>query len=338
MAVILPCRRTGVNCWRLLTASLCLWLGLAILPVQAAAPKKVTVAMSLTPLSAPVIIAKKNGYFAENGLDVITDDYIGGARAIRAIFQGKADISTSSEVVVMFNSFARSDFVVLCTFVTSDNDVKIIARRDSGIRKLADLADHRVGTITGASAQFFLDETLLLAGVDASRVNVVHVDPENIPTMLAQAHIDAAVGWEPSAYLAKKLMGGDAVEIAHEKIYTETFNAVIMKDFARKNPDVQEKFLRALIKATAFIRTHPEQSQKIVAARIKQSPELVAAVWADLDFSINLHQWLLTTLEKQARWAIGRHLVSKQEIPNYLDFLNLAPLTNVQPRAVTVFR
>jgi len=338
VVIMLPRQRPGVNFWRLLAASLCLWLSLSSLSAQAAAPKKVTVAMSLTPLSTPIIIAKKNGYFAENGLDVTTDDYIGGARAIKAIFQGKADISTSSEVVVMFNSFARSDFAILCTFVTSDNDVKIIARKDSGIHGLADLTGHRVGTVTGASAQFFLDETLLLAGIDASQVNVVHVDPENIPAMLAQARIDAAVGWEPSAYLAKRLLGGKAVEIAHDKIYTETFNAVIMKDFARKNPGVQEKFLRALIKATSFIRTHPEQSRRIVAARINQSAELVNAIWSDLDFSINLHQWLLTTLEKEARWAISRHLVPNREIPNYLDFLNLAPLTNVRPKAVTVFR
>jgi ABC-type nitrate/sulfonate/bicarbonate transport system substrate-binding protein len=64
--VISACRRTDVSRWRLLAAGLCLWLGLATLPAQAAALKRVTVAMSLTPLSAPVIIAKKNGYFAEN--------------------------------------------------------------------------------------------------------------------------------------------------------------------------------------------------------------------------------------------------------------------------------
>jgi len=168
------------NIWRLLTSCgrlsslvIAILAMCALASAAARAGSSVTLAMSLTPLSAPVIIAAEKGYFAAHGIDVGIKDYVGGMRTAKAMFEGKADMATSSEVVVMFNSFKRSDFSVICTFVTSDNDVKIVTRKDTGIRNVADLAGMTVGTVTGASAQFFLDETLFLAGVDGAEVDVI---------------------------------------------------------------------------------------------------------------------------------------------------------------------
>lgn len=307
-------------------------------PAEAKERLPLALAMSLTPLSSPVIIAEAKGYFAQNGLDVTIKDFIGGHRTIEAVFEGKADIATSSEAVVMFNSFKRSDFAIVCTFVTSDNDVKIITRKDTGIRKLRDLKGRRVGTVTGASAQFFLDQSLMLAGIDHSQVDVVHVNPEDSPSSLADGDVDAVVVWEPLAYLTKKKLGGNAVVVPHEKIYTETFNAVALRDYADKNPDVMERFVRALIYATEFLNAHPEESQLIVAKRINKDIDFVKAVWRDFNFGVSLHQWLLTTLEAEARWAIDLQLVSDLGVPNYLDFLHLKTLDRVRSEAVTVFR
>lgn len=202
------------NIWRLLTScgrlsslAIAILAMCALASAAARAGSSVTLAMSLTPLSAPVIIAAEKGYFAAHGIDVGIKDYVGGMRTAKAMFEGKADMATSSEVVVMFNSFKRSDFSVICTFVTSDNDVKIVTRKDTGIRNVADLAGMTVGTVTGASAQFFLDETLFLAGVDGAEVDVIHVNPEDSSTTLASGKVDAVVIWEPLVYRIRRIHG-----------------------------------------------------------------------------------------------------------------------------------
>lgn len=307
-------------------------------PAEAKEKLPLTLAMSLTPLSSPTIIAEAKGFFAKNGLDVTIENFIGGHRTIEAVFDGQADIATSSEVVVMFNSFKRSDFAIICTFVTSDNDIKIITRKDTGIREVRDLKGRRIGTVTGASAQFFLDQSLMLAGIDDAQVDVVHVNPENSPSSLADGDVDAVVVWEPWAYLTKKNLGGNAVVVPHGRIYTETFNAVALRDYVDKNPDVMERFVRALIDATEFLNAHPEESQLIVAKRIDADIDSVKAVWGDLNFGVSLHQWLLTTLEAEARWATELQLVPDLGGPNYLDFLHLKALDEVRSEAVTVFR
>lgn len=314
------------------------WAVPAAISAEAREEKTVTVAMSLTPLSAPIIVAKSKGYFTKNGLDVTIKEFIGGFRAIKAVFEGKADIATSSEAVVMFNSFERTDFAVICTFVSSDNDVKILTRKNTGIRTVREMVGHRVGTVTGASAQFFLDETLMLNGIDDSQIEMVHVNPEDSPSSLANGDVDVVVVWEPLAYLTEKKLGREAVVVPHERAYTETFNAVVLREYADKNPEVLERFVRALIEAIEFIRVNPDESQRIVSERINNDFEFVKAVWKDFEFGVSLHQWLINTLEAQARWAISHHLVTADRIPNYLDFLHLKALDRVRSDSITVFR
>ncbi len=314
------------------------WAVSTAFPAAAREEKSVTVAMSLTPLSAPIIIAKRNGYFTKNGLDVTIKEFIGGFRTIKAVFEGKADIATSSEAVVMFNSFERTDFAVFCTFVSSDNDVKILTRKNTGIRTVREMVGRRIGTVMGASAQFFLDETLMLNGVDSSLIEMIHVNPEDSPSSLASGDVDVVVVWEPLAYLTQRKLGREAVVVPHERAYTETFNAVVLREYADKNPDVLERFVRALIDATEFIQVNPEESQRIVSERIDNDFEFVKAVWKDFEFGVSLHQWLINTLEAQARWAISHDLVSADRIPNYLGFLHLKTLDRVRSDSVTVFR
>jgi sulfonate transport system substrate-binding protein len=300
--------------------------------------KSVRVAMSLTPLSAPFIIAEDQKFFKRESVDVHITDFIGGHRSANALFSGEFDLATSSEVVVMFNSFARDDFSVLASFVSSNNDLKILSYRDAGIRNVADLVGHRVGIVTGSAAQFFLEETLLVSGVESDIVDMVHVDPEAMLKALSDRSVDAVAIWEPLAYQIHDSLKGDVLIVPNDKVYTETFNALVMREFARENPDILVSVLTALEKAIEFIHKKPQQAQKIVAERIGEDVNLIKAIWSDFSFELSLHQWLLTTLETQARWAIEQQLVDKNEAPNYLMFLDPSIIDRVKPESVTLFR
>jgi sulfonate transport system substrate-binding protein len=236
----------------------------------------------------------------------------------------------------MFNSFKRSDFLVFGTFVTSYNDIKIIARRESGIRQISDLVGRTVGTVTGASAQFFLDEALTLSGLDSTKVNVVHVHPEKTTSALNEGLVDAVVVWEPWVHLTMKELGNRVVLIPHNNFYLETFNALTTSSFAKDHPDVLDKVLHGLIQAVDFISKHPDEAQKIVAQYFKKDLSIIQATWKDFDFNVILEQWFLNTLESEARWAIERGLVAG-DTPNYLDFIHTHALRRVAKDKVNIF-
>ncbi|MGE5505565.1 MAG: ABC transporter substrate-binding protein [Actinomycetota bacterium] len=309
-----------------------------ILAAASAAAADLRLAISATPLSAPVIIAVENGYFRQYGLNPIPTYMQGGHRTLKAVLAGEADIATSSEAVVMFNAFARSDFAVLCTFVSSDNDDKILVLRDSRIASVDDLRGKRVGTIRNAAAHFFLSQTLQLAGIPGSAVTIVGIDPENAGAGLESGELDAVAVWEPHGYALTRRFGDRVVALPHDRAYIETFNAIATRAFIEGNPAAAEAVVRALARAVEFIEAKPDQARATVAAALKQDPAVVQAIWRDLNFNVRLDQWLLTTLEAQAAWAKREKLVDPAVSPNFLDFLSLRPLEKINAKAVTVYR
>lgn len=52
---------------------------------------------------------------------------------MNAVLKGVAQLSTSSDYPVMLNSFNRNDIAILATFVSADNDVKLIVNSASAI-------------------------------------------------------------------------------------------------------------------------------------------------------------------------------------------------------------
>ncbi|MDX2503463.1 MAG: ABC transporter substrate-binding protein [Gammaproteobacteria bacterium] len=300
--------------------------------------EQIIIAVSVTPLSAPVVIAYEQGYFSEQGLNIHLQEYLGGMRTAQALFKGKAHFATSSEAVVMFNSFERSDFVVIGTFVESDNDVKILTTDKTAIHTVKDLSGHRVGTIIGTSAHFFIDHTLLMNGVDTETVEIVKINPEDTSKYLLSGEVDAVASWEPFIFHGQTELGKSAVLVQHDNMYTETFNLIVMKEFARQNPRLLEKLLTALLQANRYINKNKDRAQKMVAKRFSKDLQVIQSTWKDFNFSLSLHQSLLTALESQGRWALERGFVKGDRVPNYLNYLMIEPLEKIDSSAVTVIR
>lgn len=297
----------------------------------------VRIAMSTTPLSSPFIIAQEKGYFKEFGIDVDIKQVKGGNLAFKSLISGEVDIATSSEAVVMFNSFKRNDFSIFCTFVTSDNDVKILARSDSGINKISDLKGKKIGTIIGTSAHFFLNHTLLMNGVSEGDVYVSKLKPQESKKILEEKLLDAIVTWEPYAYLAHKELGDEVKIVEHDRVYVETFNAITMREYANKNEETLVKITQALMKAVQFIKNKPETTQKIVAKVLGKELHVIRSTWPDFSFSVGLNQWILTSLETEARWAIKHDFIKAKKIPNYMDFINTNPMNISAPNKITIY-
>lgn len=330
----------SINMWRriltpIFTTVLC---AMAAAAQAASEDKPIRIALSLSPLSSPYIVALEKGYFNEVGLAPTVTKVIGGNRAAEVLFSGDADIATSSETVVMFHSFKRSDFGVFATFVSSDNDVKLLAREDAKIRSLADLPGHRVGITKGASSQFFLDHTLMMNRIVKTNIDFVHVNPEAAASALESGDVDAVAVWEPIGCEILKKPGAGIVEVPHDRLYIETFNSIAMREFAENNAPILRNVLRALIKAEDFIVRNEEESKRIVSSYLDMDFELLDAIWNDFEFTITLDQSLIASLEAEARWAIREALIETEGIPNYLDFLMPDPLVAVSPQSSTVFQ
>jgi NitT/TauT family transport system substrate-binding protein len=238
----------------------------------------------------------------------------------------------------MFSSFDRQDFYIFATFAYAYEDIKVIAHRGTGITTAADLKGKIIGTPAGTTGQFVTEAFLIHNGLLSSDVEVIDISPSELPDALKNNRVDVIVIWEPHAYNARNLLGQDAVRLPSSDIYRTTFNFMVMRDFAQAHPEVLNKFLRAIDRAIDFIAKHKEESQTIVAERLKLDKEVMTTIWDDVIMEIFLDQSLLITLEAEARWAIKNQLTNRTEVPNYLNYIYFDALEEVKPEAIGIIR
>lgn len=300
--------------------------------------EKVTVGISKSFLSIPVYIAQKQGFFSDEGLDVTVKEYSSGKKATQALFAGAVAISTAADMPVVFESFKRQDFCTIATFTYSFPFVKIIARKDSGIKTGADLKGKKVGANRGTSSHFFLGVFLIHNRLSISDVEMINIRTVDLPAALKNNEVDAISVWQPYTQKAMQLLGDNAVELPSSEIYRTTFNFAVMKIFAKEHPEILQKFLRAIDKAAAFIRKDREKTQEIIAGSFNLDKKMVSAAWDDFAFGISLDQALLVSWDNIARWAIKNRLVNKKQIPNYLNYICLDALEAVKPNSITIIR
>lgn len=311
------------------------WLG----QKQVTPREKITIAIPGEPLNALLIIAKELGLFSREGIDLaVKDDYSTGtgARALEGMLAGDVDVTTSADTAIVFKSFERQDFRIVASHGSSDNDPRIVARKDKGITKLSDLRGKRIGTPKGTTMHFFLHVLLVKNGISEKDVAIRYGKLEELPLALAQGEIDALSVREPYVSQATKLLGGNVVVFAEPGLYVKTLNVVALDSFIKERPEAIKKLLRALIRAEEFARKEPDQAMKIVSNRLQLSQSEMAALRPDLDLRVSLDQRLLLSLEDQARWAIKNKLTDRTAAPNYLNFIYPDGLEAVRPAGVTI--
>ncbi len=297
--------------------------------------KTITLGLNLSILSAPVQIAEHEGYFKEEGINIISQEFDSGKAALATMLaEGKLDMVTVSQTPIVFNSFTRNDFTIIACMVTSDFDVKILARKDHGILYPRDLKGKKVGLTKKSAGQFFLHRFLNQSGILDSAVEIQDIPTSKLSQALAEGQVDAISTWEPNISNAQKELGDQAMIISGKGLFREDFYFVANKKFLENNQRTVKSFLKAIQKAQDFIHNDKEKSIEIVSQRLKIEPIFVASAWDDFDFELTLDQTVLITLEDEARWVIKDKLVESQEMPDFLDLISLDELEDVNPDGV----
>jgi ABC-type nitrate/sulfonate/bicarbonate transport system substrate-binding protein len=280
---------------RCLPRAMILWIPflLSLFPVSMAWPGELLrISVSETPLSLPFYVAQSQDYFTAEGVKVRINDVLGGHRSLQQLLEGTADLATSSEAVVMFNSFQHSDFAVIASFVTSDDDVKIITRADTRITVPEQLGGKLVGTVTGAASHYFLETLLLLKGVDPASVRLRNLQPEQMAQALKSREVDAIAIWEPYPFKALKTVPG-ARMLPKSGIYRLTFNLIADRKLLGSRDNDLVKILRALDRAEQFISAEPQKAKAILQGKLKLDNAYMDWIWPRYSYRLLLDQSLL---------------------------------------------
>jgi NitT/TauT family transport system substrate-binding protein len=273
-------------------------------PGQAAA--QVTMGIQTSPAMALVMVAKDEGLFQREGVDVQLKQFSAGKFALQAMLGRSIDFAIAGEVPVGLAVMQGNPVRVYSQVVRkTTNEVRMVARAPAGQTPEAFFAGgkRRVATSLGGGPEFFTWSYLNDVGVPKSAVEIVGQKPEDMPASLASGSVDAIAVFDPFAYIAERQQGRAAHTFPDRGVYSELYVLAARPETGAAKQREIGAILRALRSAERLIAQDPPRAKRIVQRYTGLDPAVLDGIWGNFDFAPALTPMLLDYWNRQFEWA-----------------------------------
>ena len=221
--------------------------------------------LSLLPFSESLgaVIAEKEGFFKEDGLQVETTLFASGALALPVLQSGRIDIAFSNTIATLQVIERGLDIIVLGPGATArktapDTTFAVMVLKD-GIKNLKELEGKRVAVNVIRSATWlYAVAGLEAAGVDWTKVRFIELPNTEQNAALLNKQVDAITQPEPFRTV---LMDTGKAEILQYPMVatgpgTDITQYIALSSWASQNRDTAIRFARAVAKGSEFANTN----------------------------------------------------------------------------------
>ncbi|MFC9942598.1 taurine ABC transporter substrate-binding protein [Streptomyces pratensis] len=161
--------------------------------------------------------------------------------------------------------------------VAGDNEA-LVARDGSGVDDVEDLVGRKVATPFSSTSHYSLLAALDKAGVDASKVDLLDLEPQDIVAAWSRGDIDAAYVWLPTldelGKTGKTLLSSRELAAADKPTLDL---GVASTAFIEKQPEVIAAWRKAQAQALNLIHDDPSAAAEAVGKQLGVSPQEAAA-------------------------------------------------------------
>jgi len=222
------------------------------------------------PDHAPLIIAKQQGFFKEQGLDV---ELIGPADPTdppKWIAVGKADIGITYEPQLMEQIDHGLPLIRIGTLIDKPLNC-LVMLKESNIKKIADLKGKRIGASSSGLSHIALKTLLAKNGLKEGDVEIIDVR-YNLTQALLSKKVDAVSGLMRNIEVPQlEARGQKLITFFPEDYGVPNYSELV---FITNKKHIHDKrlprFLNAVKKAVAYLDKHPQETWRQFA---KQYPE-----------------------------------------------------------------
>ncbi len=252
-------------------------LSLSLLASQASAAEPVKVKFSLDwrfeGPSAPFLLAKAKGYFAQEGLDVQIDSGNGSAGAVTRVATGAYDMAFAD-----FNSLVEQESqhpgtgikgVYMLYNVTP---AAVFLLKSTGVTKPADLQGKTIAAPVFDAARKAFPVFAKKVGLTKDAVTWQSADPTVTANLLMRKNVDAISGFYLTNLLNLEARGAKAEDLtifSYSQFGVNLYGNTIIasKALLEQHPDTIKAFLRAFNKALQETLADPAAAAQYVKAQ-----------------------------------------------------------------------
>ena len=246
----------------------------------------VTLTVGILPIAdmAPMYLGMDLGYFEEEGLVLEPEFAQGGAAIVPAVLNDEFQIGFSNNVSLMLARQNDVPIQVIANAVyAADEELgadapnAIMVKPDSGIASLEDLAGKTVAITTlNNLGDVTVRATLENNGVDSSTVQFVEMPFPDMNGALESGAVDAAWLAEPFITMGE---GMGFVSLADPMYETYPGQSIALffaaEAWLEENPDVAERFVRAMQRSLEAAADDPEAARAIISTYSPSPPEVI---------------------------------------------------------------
>lgn len=266
------------------------------------------------PLNVPSIIQKQDDLFGKefkkDNIKVNFHEITTGPEQTQALAAGEIDflhaLGATSALIATSNGV---ELKILNTYSRSPKGFMILTNNGS-IKSAADLAGKKVAGPKGTILHQVLIAALDKEGLSMDDVEFINMGIPEASAALADGSVDAALIAGPAALKAMK--SGSKLVANGEGLVDGTIVTAVSTDFAKKYPKIVERFMKVEKETLEYVNNNFDEAMEKVAKEVDLSVEETKELYAWYDFSLDITDKDISSLEDTQNFLIKNGLQEKK--------------------------
>ncbi|HDL86252.1 MAG TPA: ABC transporter substrate-binding protein [Candidatus Acetothermia bacterium] len=283
------------------------WFLICCLPGIASPKLDVMLDFFVNPNHIPLIVAVKNGFFAQEGIEVKILVPGNPSDPIKLVAAGAMDIALTPQINLLIARDAGLPVVAIGSLIGSPLG-GLLALKGNGISNLSDLRGHRIGYSLAPLEPILWRTMLASVGVKPGEYELINVGFNTVLSLLS-GQVDAIGAFRNFEVPQVTIAGHGPVFFPEEKYgvpHTEEIIIAANANTVGQDAVKMRAFLAGLARGIAFTEAHPEEAfQEFVAA------------YPDLNDTLNRRAYEITL----PLFSSGARLGPAQEWQNLQSYL-----------------
>jgi sulfonate transport system substrate-binding protein len=280
-----------------------------------------TVRIGYQPTSSAILLGKAKGFydqvFAKAGAKVEYDLFLSGPLAVEAAAGDHVDIMNVGNMPPVIARANGIDVKIIAKSAFNPATNAILVSPDSPIHSIEGLKGKKVAVQVGSSVHYFLSQILSGKGMTLKDVQLVNLPGPDQGPALESGNVDAIVLWMP--YRTQLEMAGKArvlVDSSHAPGGIGVY--MVRNEFGKQNPQLVECFLKATKQANDYLKKHPKEALRLLAANSRFPEPVLVKSLEGFDWSMGI-----TDRDVEAMKGIKDFLKETQVIRSDFDIQDL---------------